>query len=213
MVRSRPLEEKTEAIMLYAEAGRNYHEAVRIFNDRFPEHPMCRKYLKELVEKFTRTGSVQKEKGGGRKSVSEETQVNIIASVVNNPQQSTAAVSTECDVSTTTVKKYLKKQQFHPYKMVILQELNEDDPDRRIEFCELISERILRNPALVRTICFSDESTFFLNGKVNRQNVRYWADQNPHVFREGHTQYPQKVNVWAGIMGNHIVGPFLCSKI
>ncbi|VEN42073.1 unnamed protein product, partial [Callosobruchus maculatus] len=43
---------------------------------------------------------------------------------------------------------------------------------------------------------------------VNRQNCRYWTDENPHWMREEHTQYPQKVNVWAGIVGNHIVGPF-----
>lgn len=49
---------------------------------------------------------------------------------------------------------------------------------------------------------------FFLNGEVNRHNCRYWSDTNPHWFRETHTQYPEKLNVWAGILGDHIVGPF-----
>lgn len=49
---------------------------------------------------------------------------------------------------------------------------------------------------------------FFLNGQVNRHNCRYWSDTNPHWFRETHTQYPQRLNVWAGIVGDHIVGPY-----
>lgn len=89
----------------------------------------------------------------------------------------------------------------------MVHELTEDDPDRRVEFCEIMTDRIARHPTYVRNICFSDECTFFLNGHVHRQNVRYWSDVNPHVFRETHTQYPEKVNVWAGILGNHIVGP------
>ncbi|XP_046683405.1 uncharacterized protein LOC124369443 [Homalodisca vitripennis] len=31
--------------------------------------------------------------------------------------------------------------------------------------------------------------------------------QNPHVFVEGSTQWPEKINVWAGILGNTTVGP------
>lgn len=38
--------------------------------------------------------------------------------------------------------------------------------------------------------------------------MRYWADENPHWMRDCNTQYPQKVNVWAGILCNRIVGPF-----
>lgn len=55
---------------------------------------------------------------------------------------------------------------------------------------------------------FSDESTFCLNGNVNRHNCRYWARENPHWIREQHTQFPQKINIWAGIIGQRIIGPF-----
>ncbi|KAG5889937.1 hypothetical protein JTB14_028946 [Gonioctena quinquepunctata] len=89
----------------------------------------------------------------------------------------------------------------------MVHQLSDDDPDRRLEFCENMETRINQQPDYVKKICFSDESTFYLNGNVNKQNVRYWSDANPHLFRETHTQFPQKVNVWAGILGNHIVGP------
>lgn len=92
--------------------------------------------------------------------------------------------------------------------MKLVQELNEDDPDRRIEFCETMMEMITENPILLQNIVFSDEATFQLNGEVNRRNFRYWSDTNPHWMRENHTQYPQKLNVWAGMVGDTIIGPF-----
>lgn len=58
------------------------------------------------------------------------------------------------------------------------------------------------------TSFFSDEATFVLNGEVNKHNCRYWSDTNPHWMIEGHTQYPQKVNVWAGILNDTLIGPY-----
>ena len=45
--------------------------------------------------------------------------------------------------------------------MKILQELGDDDPDRRIPFCEMLTEKIQRQPSLTKNICFSDECSFF----------------------------------------------------
>ena len=44
-------------------------------------------------------------------------------------------------------------------------------------------------------IIFSDEASFWLNGFVNKQNMRYWSDSNPHVLHESwlHTE---KITVW-----------------
>ncbi len=97
---------------------------------------------------------------------------------------------------------------FHPYKIKLVQELQADDPDRRIIFCETMMQRINANPNYLHHIVFSDEATFQLNGNVNRQNFRYWFDENPYEILETHTQYPQKLNVWAGIFRNRIIGPF-----
>ena len=58
MANSRLLQEKIEAIFIYG-ATRNFHETERIFNECFPNSSICRKYLRELVAKFTTTGSVQ----------------------------------------------------------------------------------------------------------------------------------------------------------
>lgn len=66
----------------------------------------------------------------------------------------------------------------------------------------------MRDPNYTKRICFSDESTFYRNGVVNRHNCRYWAQENPHEVRESHTQDKDKVNVWGGILGSEVIGPF-----
>ncbi|EFN82646.1 hypothetical protein EAI_11103, partial [Harpegnathos saltator] len=100
--------------------------------------------------------------------------------------------------------KILKMNKFHPYKIHLVQELNEDDFDRRIEFCDLMMEKIAKDPNYLSNVVFSDEATFQLNGH-NRHNC-FWSDTNPHWIEETHTQYLQKVNVSVGILNNILIG-------
>ena len=65
----------------------------------------------------------------------------------------------------------LKSINFHLYKVHLVQELNKDDPDRRVEFCEIMMDRIDRDPLFLYNTVFSDEATFTLKGEVNRQNL------------------------------------------
>lgn len=84
-----------------------------------------------------------------------------------------------------------------------------NDPGLRVEFCETMMQRIDENSHFLHNIVFSDEATFTLHGKVNTQNWRYWSATNSHEILENHTQYPQKLNVWAGILNDRIIGPFI----
>ncbi|EFN89349.1 hypothetical protein EAI_07838, partial [Harpegnathos saltator] len=77
----------------------------------------------------------------------------------------------------------------------IVQELSQDDYDRRVEFCDTMMTRFGDNRQFFNWIYFSDEATFELNGSINRQNIRYGADENPHWMKDSHTQYLQKVKV------------------
>lgn len=48
--------------------------------------------------------------------------------------------------------------------------------------------------------------------KSNKQNDRIWAQENPHLQNITKTQYPMKINVWAGIFGSHIIGPYFLEE-
>lgn len=41
----------------------------------------------------------------------------------------------------------------------------------------------------------------------NRNNTRYWATENNHLFRGGAFQERFGINVWLGVIGTRIVGP------
>jgi len=64
------------------------------------------------------------------------------------------------------------------------------------------------DPSLPTNICWGDECTIHLNGRINRQNRRYYSTSNPHWFSDSKAQNSPKVNVWAGIYNNQMIGPF-----
>lgn len=134
--------------------------------------------------------------------------MEVAQAFVENPHLSIRNEAEQHGKTRTSVHRNLKLIKFHPYKVHLVQELNEDDPDRRIEFCELMMDLNDRDQNFFYNIVFSDECTFTLNSEVNRHNYRYWSDTNPRWMQEFRIQYPQKVNVWAGILNNSIVGPF-----
>jgi hypothetical protein len=78
----------------------------------------------------------------------------------------------------------LKTLHLKPYKPTLLHALNEDDPDRRREFCEwyvILSES---DPNFYKTILWCDEASFMLNGRVNKYSCTYWSSENPQFFIE-----------------------------
>ncbi|PSN34568.1 hypothetical protein C0J52_18335, partial [Blattella germanica] len=56
-------------------------------------------------------------------------------------------------------------------------------------------------------LIFSDEATFFLGGKVNRDNVRIWGIENPRVYVE-HTRNSPKLNVFCALSNSKVYDPF-----
>ncbi|RYA74177.1 hypothetical protein DD595_24615 [Enterobacter cloacae complex sp. 4DZ3-17B2] len=136
--------------------------------------------------------------------------MNVALSITEDPHTSIRKVKQQHDLCYGTVQRILTKNlKFYPYKVRLVQQLNEDDPDRRLQFAELMMNRIDADAGFLNRIVFSDEATFFLNGAINRHNMSYWSETNPNWMVDSRsTQYPEKVNVWAGIINNAVVGPF-----
>ena len=85
----------------------------------------------------------------------------------------------------------------HPYRLRELQALNEDDGDRRLQFCESFMAHYEDFPDFLNHIIWSDEACFKLNGRVNRHNCVYWSDSNPHEILQRELNLPG-VTVWGG---------------
>jgi hypothetical protein len=93
---------------------------------------------------------------------------------------------------------------FHRYKMILQQELHGEDFQKRTEFCNFIQ----RQNGVYSHILFSNEATFGSDSIVNRHNMHYWSIDNPHWVRHvvDH-QVRWSINVWGGIIGEHVLGP------
>ena len=63
----------------------------------------------------------------------------------------------------------------------------------------------------LNSVCFADEATFHVSGKVNKHNIRIWGSQNPCEVLERERD-SLKINVWCGLMHNQIIGPFIFAE-
>lgn len=188
---------------------RTQTEVRNLFNAKYPNRePVSQSAISKIEKKFRETGHVKDLPKSGRKSIPEAKKLDVVLAFQENPHTSSRQVALDNNLHQSTVVRVLKKEKWHPYKVHLVQELLQDDFDRRVEFCETIMERCNRDRSFIKKVLFSDEATFMLNGHVNRQTYRYWASENPHWMEEYSTQYPEKLNVWAGIINNQIIGPY-----
>lgn len=138
----------------------------------------------------------------------EERDIAVCSILSIDDKKSTRAVGEELGLSKTTVAKIWKQNDFKCFKYEKHQQILPEDPYRRMEFCDTAMEKANQENNFIKNILFTDESSFPLNGKHNPSVMRYWSQTNQHRYVPTQTQFPQKLNVWAGILGDHIIGPF-----
>ena len=93
------------------------------------------------------------------------------------------------------------------YKIYILQAQTAANKAERLAFCQSISWRIEDHPNFLDLIFFSDEAHFHLIGKVNKQNMQFLVQAQPHE----HVLRPltvEKGTVWCDIGRNGIIMPY-----
>jgi len=63
------------------------------------------------------------------------------------------------------------------------------------------------NDLFLKNVLWSDEAIFGNDGSINRHNEHHYAEHNPHCIKVTNIQGRWTVNVWLGILGDHIIGP------
>ena len=129
----------------------------------------------------------------------EDTTAKILTALTRSPNKSTRRLSPESGVSRSSIRRILKANKWYPYKLHMAQHLSKDDPDRRMEFCERALTKENEDPKFSTKILFTDEANFYVNGEVNRQNLRYWSNENPKRLSPTKMQGARKLMVWVGI--------------
>lgn len=193
----------------YGDNTRTQNEVSRLFQERFPDlPPISQGTISKIEKQFRDFGHVRRIRKTSSKAISNNIKLDALLEFEDDPHTSSRQAAATLDVSHSSILRILKTNKMHPYKIIPTQELMEDDFDRRTYFCEQVMDKLDNNVIQLEHIVFSDECTFTLHGHAHRQNCRYWSTENPHWIRDEHTQYPEKVNVWAGIVGNYVIGPF-----
>lgn len=197
----------------WGDQERGYKQVQRLFNETFrveENNPISKSTVIRTIRRFEETGGIKDRPKSGRSksSSNDEKSLDVLQSFIEDPHCSIRRCAQQHEMGAASVHKILKLNKWHPFKLKLVQELSEDDFDRRVEFCDVMMQMISDDPLLLNNIVFSDEATFELSGTVNRHNCRYWSNINPHWMRADHTQHPEKVNVWAGIFNGRVLGPF-----
>lgn len=160
------------------------------------------------VKHFRTTGNIMNKKHTGpRRSVTTpENVARVREALLRSPGRSARRHASELRINRESVRRILHKElKFHPYKMLIVQKLKATDFAAREDFAYRMQVILGSNENL--KLLMSDEAHFHLNGTVNKQNLRYWAAEDPHLIYQRPLHSP-KVTVWCAIGFFGIIGPY-----
>lgn len=205
------LQERIEMILIIGECYENTLLASRVYAQRYPEreHPQKASF-DMLLARFRATGSVAYTKQNKMMTVTgnEENAFLVLGSVIENPNTSTRKIARDTDISQSSVSRIIRKHKYHPYHIQLHQNLYGDDFQHRIDFCLWALDRVAEEEDFFKFVLFTDECTFHNNGIVNRHNFHYYDTENRHFFHTVDHQNRWSVNVFGGIVGNHVIGPY-----
>ena len=151
------------------------------------------KTIHRWVSNFRQTSlSLNRRSGRPRTRTAQENVTAVTDSIEQSPRRSIRKHAFALHMSATSVHTILHRSlHMHPYKIMVVQELSE----RSYETCTNLSRDILQSiPPTSVTIC-SDEAHFHLLGMVNKQNFRYWSQNNPCELHQ-RPLHSSKVTVW-----------------
>lgn len=165
----------------------NCEEARRQFFDRFGKDAPPARTLRHWKGRFLETLSVLPKPRIGDHSarrLSEEKRDEILAEFADCPTTSQRRVSQQVGVSQSSVNKVLKEEGVKPFKFIRVQQLQNDDQPKRLQFCESVLEKQTNDQNFISKFVFSDEACFHLNGSVNSHNTFIYNRENPHATVE-----------------------------
>jgi hypothetical protein len=155
---------------------------------------------------FNRTNTVQQQPRVNQ-HFNEMIENQVLAYVHLNLRSSVRHVEHEVSKPKTLVHKIFKKNKLHPYKPDFVQHLCITDPEKRLNFISWFMVTSEDDPLLINHILWNDGSKFTNNGILNKQNNRYWSNENPQWTVPTNFQICWGINVWVCLIGGKLLGP------
>lgn len=205
-------EEAFDMLAVYFECLQNATIAEREYAFRYPaRRHHSRNVFKRLAKRLKETGHVQPiaAPNRDRRARNAVNIINVLAYTTADPHLSIRDLVRDLGLSYSSIQRILKDHKWHPYHVILHQELKPADFDHRLDFCYWLLGMVNENRNFLSQILWTDEATFSSSGKVNTHNMHYWSETNPHWLREVQFQNRWSVNVWCGILGGRIIGPYI----
>ena len=183
----------------------------RAFRRKFGKKPPERKSIVRWHGKFITDGCLCPAKRTGRPSTSEDVIEQVRTAFQQSPGKSIRRASRELKCPKTTVWRVLRRRlHMTPYKLQLVQHLQETDKPVRRDFC-IARQQKMEDDEFDDRLVFSDEATFHVNGKVNKHNTRIWGTENTHELLE-HQRDSPKVTVFCAMSKKAVYGPFFFER-
>nr|CAH7764637.1 unnamed protein product [Callosobruchus chinensis] len=116
----------------------------------------------------------------------------ILNNILERPSLSTRTIGKSINVSNNIVWRVLREQKCYT-----------------LQLCNWFSEKCREDRNFSKCILYTDEAKFTREGIYNSRNSHIWDEENPHCIRQQGFQSKFSVNVWAGIVGDCLIGPYM----
>ena len=185
--------------------------AARLYRRRYPTRRQPNHQIfGSLYRRLRETGSLlprNSDRGRPRTRRTANVEEEILNGVGRSPRISTRRLGAEYHVSHMTAWRILHEQLLYPYHPQRVQGITPADCAPRRAYCNWLLERA-EDPTFISKILFTDEATFGRTTLTNIHNEHIWADENPHARTVRSHQRQFRCNVWLGIIGDHLLGPY-----
>lgn len=208
------INEYCDMYKIYGEChGISRHAAIE-YAVRFPlrRHPSDKVFTR-LDQRIRETGQVVPppniNAGRDRHVRTVDNEEQILDVVDEEPTLSTRQIARTMDLSHMSVHRVIKDEKLKPFHFTLVQKLEPEDYPRRVEFCQWLLRQNEADENFLSKIVWTDESLFTREGVFNRHNSHFYSEVNPYLTRDRGFQHRWRLNVWAGICGDQILGPCL----
>ena len=153
--------EERKAVLKWYFKSENISEVQRQWRNEFGIQPPTRLTIARIGDKFEidgTVGDVHKERSGRpRTATTLATSATVLPQFTRSPQKSVKQCSRKTGFSRSSVQRILKSAKWKVYIPRLLHAMNEDDTDRRLEYCEWFESMMRDDEAFGGKVVWSDE--------------------------------------------------------
>jgi hypothetical protein len=210
------IEEKTDIIKWYTEFQKvkNYNCIVNVqknFQQKYNKTPPSKPTIISTFKNYKNYGNVENRNKGSvhKKTVITEENILKVKNILSeNSSTSIRKIATQTNINRESVRKIMKYSlKLFPYKIQFVAKIPDSAINKRLNFSLKMLEINSVNSSFIDNIWFTDESHFYIDGYINKQNWRIWGSEKPEVFVEK-TAHPKYVTVWCALSSKGLIGPY-----